>query len=196
MGAYMEIRVMVNIRKHNKWQKLIFLLLMAIVSLAVFASDPEIEDEIEKEIQKEAKKEAKKNADQEEEKVSDAVEVENVKEVKKEKVSDTAKVEKIEKVKKEKGFRYEIDNNIAKVLVTKYYNRNGLWSGHYKIKAIKRIRLQHFNKRRAVAHVEYIYANFEENKKASNGVDKRTFTLIKHERWNVISMGKHMSAKF
>ena len=94
------------------------------------------------------------------------------------------------------GFRNDMTRQVAKYLITHYYNNYGMWAGRFKIKSIKRIRLKHFNKRRVIAHAEYVYSGRNNKNHLIKGVDKRTFTLIKHERWAVISMGKHMSGNF
>jgi len=102
----------------------------------------------------------------------------------------------VESKKKLKSFRYEMNKDIAKVLIIQYYNNNSMWSNRYKLSDVKRIKLKHFSKKRVVAHVEYNYSSRQQLQKFSRGVDKRTFTLIKHIQWDVISMGKHMSASF
>ena len=95
----------------------------------------------------------------------------------------------------EKVLHSQLNPAVAKDLITQYYNKNGLLSSQYQIHSIKRIRLKRIGNRRVIAHVEYEYTQTP-GAKPSHGVDKRTFTLIKAQHWNVVGMGKHNSASF
>jgi len=88
-----------------------------------------------------------------------------------------------------------LKKELAKHLVSQYYNNNGMWSRMYEIQEIRKLRIEYFGDRRAVVHVEYSYKPLSPELKQKSGVDRRDFIFVKHSRnrWTVISMGRHMS---
>jgi len=84
-------------------------------------------------------------------------------------------------------------------LVINYYNNQGEWAGVFRIGTIERIKIEQRNPVQMIAHVRYDYIPIPGNYKGrtDTGHDQRAFFLIRNDhRWQVVRMGKYMSAQF
>ncbi len=86
-----------------------------------------------------------------------------------------------------------LNSSQARAIIQNYYNSHGSWAGIYSMQKIRNIRLKHISQTRVEAHVEYSYKATSSSIKHREGIDKRTFVLIRHRQWDVVGMGRYMS---
>lgn len=82
-------------------------------------------------------------------------------------------------------------------LIERYYADESEWAGQYVIRRIVRARFDRTGDDTIEAHVRYRYRCVPAGCGGIDGYDQRTFSFVRRrDRWAVVRMGRHMSARF